>query len=276
MKLKLISHAAIAGWVVASGTAWAAGTHAGGHGPDEAVIGKPGVAANATRTVQIDMSDAMRFTPSKLKVKQGETVRFVVRNSGQIKHEMVLGTDKDLAEHYEVMKKNPEMEHADENMVTVAPGKTGEVVWQFTQAGNVSFACLQPGHYDAGMKGAVRVSKVAGAKDAQSPGHAGAMPLAAPMAANKAGQIEAPVRVAQAARPAGDMSEGEVRKVDKENNKITLKHGEIKSLEMPGMTMVFQVKDAAMLDTVKVGDKVRFTAEKAGGSLVVTTIELAK
>ena len=56
-------------------------------------------------------------------------MRFVVKNSGKIKHECVLGTQKDLLQHYEAMKKNPEMEQADENMVTVAPGKSGEVVW---------------------------------------------------------------------------------------------------------------------------------------------------
>ncbi len=74
----------------------------------------------------------------------------------------------------------------------------------------------------------------------------------------------------------GDMTGGEVRKVDKDTKKITLKHGEIKNLGMPGMTMVFQVKDPAMLDTVKVGDKVKFNAEKMNGSLTVTNIEQAK
>ena len=138
--------------------AMAAGNHAGGHGHEAEAIGKPGVATKTTRTVQIDMTDAMRFLPASVSVKQGETVRFVVKNSGKVKHEMVLGTEKELKEHYEVMKKNPEMEHADENMVTVAPGKTGEIVWQFTKAGKIDFACLQPGHYDAGMKGAVQVA----------------------------------------------------------------------------------------------------------------------
>lgn len=70
-----------------------------------------------------------------------------------------------------------------------------------------------------------------------------------------------------------DMTEGEVRKIDKEQGKITLKHGEIKNLDMPGMTMVFKVKDAAMLDKVKEGDKVGFTAEKIGGAFTVTGIE---
>ena len=72
------------------------------------------------------------------------------------------------------------------------------------------------------------------------------------------------------------MTEGEVRKIDKEAKKITLRHGDIKNLDMPGMTMVFQVKDAALLDKVKAGDKVKFTAEKADGAIVVTAIEAAK
>nr|WP_295773757.1 copper-binding protein [Rhodoferax sp.] len=69
------------------------------------------------------------------------------------------------------------------------------------------------------------------------------------------------------------MTEGEIRKVDMDNKKITIKHGEIKNLDMPGMTMVFQVKDDAMLSRVKAGDKVRFTAEKMGGAMVVTDIQ---
>ena len=79
--------------------------------------------------------------------------------------------------------------------------------------------------------------------------------------------------LAQAALPP---TEGEVRKVDKEAGKITLKHGEIKNLDMPGMTMLFQVKDTAMLDMVKPGDKVKFKAEKLGGGIVVTEIQVAK
>jgi uncharacterized cupredoxin-like copper-binding protein len=137
-------------------TAVAGGKHAGGHGDD--ATGQPGVASQATRTVEIDMRDDMRFHSSVFSVKQGETIRFVAKNSGKVKHEMVLGTKKDLQEHAEVMKKNPEMEHAEPNMVTVDPGKSGEIIWQFTKAGKVDFACLQPGHFDAGMKGLVNVA----------------------------------------------------------------------------------------------------------------------
>ncbi|MEJ8850221.1 cupredoxin family protein [Variovorax rhizosphaerae] len=154
------SSAMLALALLASSNVFATGNHAGGHGhDDEGNIGKPGVAAKATRTVNVDMSDTMRFTPADISVKQNETVRFLIRNSGALTHELVLGTEKELKEHYEVMKKNPEMKHADPNMVTLAPGKSGEIVWQFTKAGKVDFACLQPGHYDAGMKGAVNVTK---------------------------------------------------------------------------------------------------------------------
>jgi uncharacterized cupredoxin-like copper-binding protein len=143
MKLKSIATIVLAAsTMLLATTTFAAGNHAGGHGETDA-IGKPGKAANAKRTITVDMTDAMRFTPDSIMVKQGETVRFIVKNSGKVKHEMVLGTEKELKEHYEVMKKNPEMEHADENQVTVLPGKSGEIIWQFTKAGKVNFACLQ-------------------------------------------------------------------------------------------------------------------------------------
>lgn len=145
----------------------AAGQHAGGHA--ESAIGEPGKAASMTRTVQIEMSDAMRYTPSSINAKQGETIRFLIKNTGKVKHELVLGTEKELKEHYEVMKKFPEMEHDDPNMVTVAPGMTGQVIWKFTKAGTIDFACLQPGHYDAGMKGAVAVA--AGKAAVKGDGH---------------------------------------------------------------------------------------------------------
>jgi Cu(I)/Ag(I) efflux system protein CusF len=90
------------------------------------------------------------------------------------------------------------------------------------------------------------------------------------IAAGKTGDI----LVAQAAT--GEMADGEVRKVDKENKKLTLKHGEIKSLDMPPMTMVFQVKDPAMLDNLQAGDKVKFKAENIGGAMTVTAIGPAK
>lgn len=138
---------------------WAAGSHGGGHDGAEEVIGRPGIAAKVNRTIPVDMSDAMRYTPAGINVKKGETIRLVVKNSGKLKHELVLGTEVELKEHYEQMKKFPEMEHDDPKMITVAPGKTGEIIWQYTKSGRIHFACLQPGHYDAGMKGFVRVAQ---------------------------------------------------------------------------------------------------------------------
>ena len=140
------------------------------HGESDA-IGEAGVTGKVDRTVTVTMTDSMRFAPENVAVKQGETIRFVVKNAGQLRHEMVLGTEKELKEHYELMKKSPGMEHAEPQMVTVALGKTGEIVWRFTKAGKVDFACLQPGHYEAGMKGLVTVAavKVASGK---SDGHA--------------------------------------------------------------------------------------------------------
>ncbi len=154
MKSRLLAAAIFSSFVAPM--VLAAGNHAGGHA--QAAIGKPGVASRVTRTITIDMKDDMRFHASNFSVRQGETIRFVAKNSGQLKHEMVLGTQKDLIEHAEQMKKNPEMEHDEPNMVTVAPGKSGEIIWQFTKAGKVDFGCLQPGHYDAGMKGMVKVA----------------------------------------------------------------------------------------------------------------------
>jgi uncharacterized cupredoxin-like copper-binding protein len=120
-------------------------------------FGQEGNPKKVTKTVQVDMTDAMRFTPSDVTVKRGETVKFVVHNGGKVLHEMVLGTKEAIAEHAELMKKFPEMEHADANMAHVKPGKSGEMVWQFTKSGEFKFACLQPGHFEAGMVGRVVV-----------------------------------------------------------------------------------------------------------------------
>jgi len=159
---------AAATMLVVGTQAWAAG--AGNHSHvDAGSIGAPGKKANVSRTVNVDMTDTMKFIPASFTARQGETIRFVVKNSGLLKHEFVLGTEKELKEHYELMKKFPEMEHDDPNMVSLAAGKSGEVIWQFTKAGKIDFACLQPGHYEAGMKGLVQVAAGKGA--ASKDGH---------------------------------------------------------------------------------------------------------
>lgn len=124
---------------------------------EEKSFGREGDPKKVTRTVNVDMSDAMRFNPAALTVKRGETVRFVAKNSGKVMHEMVLGTMKELKEHAELMKKHPEMEHDEPYMAHVAPGKTERIVWQFTKPGEFYYGCLIPGHFEAGMVGKVIV-----------------------------------------------------------------------------------------------------------------------
>jgi uncharacterized cupredoxin-like copper-binding protein len=157
-KLNTVSRAGFvfAAAALAASVALAGGTHGGGH--DDSPIGEPGVAAKVTRTIQMDAADSMRFTPSDVSVKKGETIRFVIKNSGKVPHEFSLGTEKELKEHYEVMKKFPGMEHDEPNKISLKPGQQGEVIWRFTKAGVVNFACLHVGHYDAGMKGQVKVA----------------------------------------------------------------------------------------------------------------------
>lgn len=156
-----LAFAATSGWAnnhdVQKSQAGKEGHQAGGHGHGGDGIGKAGNAKKISRTVKIVASDNMRYAPDKINVKEGETIRFVVKNTGKLKHEMVLGTRKELMEHAALMQKFPEMEHADANMLSLLPGKTGEIVWQFTHSGMVDFACLQPGHMEAGMVGKVAV-----------------------------------------------------------------------------------------------------------------------
>jgi uncharacterized cupredoxin-like copper-binding protein len=115
----------------------------------------------ARRTMEVGMGDDMRFTPSRIEVREGETVRFVIRNRGKVMHEFVLGTKQELDAHAELMMKFPDMEHDERYMAHVAPGRRGEIVWTFNRAGEFQFACLIAGHYQAGMVGQVVVSPAA-------------------------------------------------------------------------------------------------------------------
>lgn len=110
-----------------------------------------------SRTIEISMSDAMRFSPDRLQVTLGETIRFVHRNDGQILHEFVLGSKPELDKHAELMAKFPGMEHDEPYMAHVAPGQRGEIIWTFNRVGEFEFACLIAGHYQAGMLGQISV-----------------------------------------------------------------------------------------------------------------------
>ena len=159
--------------VVTSTATLAAGSQGGGHGHME--FGQPGKAVNASRTIEVIMGDNY-FEPEDVQIMKGETIRFVIKNQGDAVHEFNIGTSHMHAEHQKEMelmvehgvidgdKINQElmkmdmghgntMQHDDPNSVLLEPGTEAEIVWQFTKAMDLEFACNVPGHYDSGMAG---------------------------------------------------------------------------------------------------------------------------
>jgi uncharacterized cupredoxin-like copper-binding protein len=120
-------------------------------------FGREGDPRKATRVVRIEMSDAMRYFPDHVSVKKGQTVRFNLRNAGELPHEMVLGTMDDLKKHSALMKRHGDVDHDDTNVTHVEPGGNGRIVWQFTKSGEFYYGCFVPGHFEAGMIGTVVV-----------------------------------------------------------------------------------------------------------------------
>lgn len=163
--------------LAAAAPAFAAGGHehhhhAHGHahaaGPAKKEQTDWGIAADAKaarRTIRVTMTDDMRFSPAIIEVGEGETVKLVVHNAGKAQHEMVLGTPKEIREHAALMTKFPGMEHDEAHMTHVAPGQTGSIAWTFNRPGEFQFACLVPGHFQAGMTGTIRVLPAADHKD---------------------------------------------------------------------------------------------------------------
>jgi len=148
---------------------WALGAtsaraHGEQHGTSRAAVvkeqkpwGIAGEARDATRTVEIRMTDDMKLSPNHLDVREGETLRLRAVNRGKLMHEIVIGTGEELKAHAELMKKHPGMEHDEPYMAHVPPGRRGDIVWTFNRAGDFEFACLIAGHFEAGMRGTIRV-----------------------------------------------------------------------------------------------------------------------
>ena len=128
--------------------------HAHGAQTPFGIAGQP---HDVSRTFEIRMLDEMRFIPDRIEVRQGDTVRLVLTNTGQLPHELVIGTRKDLDRHAATMMSSG-MAHDEPSAAHVPPGKTGEIVWKFNRAGRFDFACLIAGHYQAGMTGTINVS----------------------------------------------------------------------------------------------------------------------
>ena len=123
------------------------------HGEEKNPEGVPGKSDDVTRTIEVIMDDTMRFTPSVIDVKEGETVRLMVKNTGQLKHVMVIDEMSNLMAHAKMMQEMPNMVNYDLNTASLEANETGEIIWTFTRSGKVDFACLMPGHYEAGMHG---------------------------------------------------------------------------------------------------------------------------
>lgn len=141
-----------------------AAASASAHGAHETfAAGAPGDPASPARTVDIAVHEfpngTMSFGSDGIRAGLGEQIRFVVKNDGKAAHEFRLDSAGGNAAHKAMMAKMPGMVHHDANAIALAPGATGTLVWRFSRPGTYEFACLIPGHYEAGMHGAVVVAK---------------------------------------------------------------------------------------------------------------------
>ena len=122
--------------------------------------GEPGNPKKASRTVRVIMREGdgkMLYLPDRLVVRRGEQIRFVIENAGELAHEFVVANTADNLKHAALMQKFPDMEHDDPNGKTLQPKAKTELLWRFTKRGEFEFACLIPGHREAGMTGVVIV-----------------------------------------------------------------------------------------------------------------------
>ena len=125
--------------------------------PEQKDWGIAGTPSKKLKTIELRMSDEMRFTPDRIEVTEGDTLRLVAKNTGKVLHEIVIGTTEELEAHAALMKRFPNMQHDEPYMAHVPPGKRGEIIWTFNRPGEFAFACLIAGHYEAGMRGTILV-----------------------------------------------------------------------------------------------------------------------
>jgi uncharacterized cupredoxin-like copper-binding protein len=139
------------------------GEHSGVHGGDAAhgfEAGEPGDATKPFRSVEIVMKDGagtMSYAPDRIEARKGEQIKFVIRNEGQVDHEILIDSVANNQRHKAEMEKNPGMTHEEPNGARLKPAARKELIWRFTKAGTFEFACLLPGHYETGMKGVIVV-----------------------------------------------------------------------------------------------------------------------
>jgi uncharacterized cupredoxin-like copper-binding protein/Cu/Ag efflux protein CusF len=132
--------------------------HDAAHGHADAAAGQPGDPAKVSRTIEIKALD-IKYDQPEIRIKAGETIRFVVNNAGKLRHEFILGGAEAQHQHAEMMKQMPDMVHEDANSLTLEPGETKSLVWHFSKPGELGVACHVPGHYEAGMESKVIVTR---------------------------------------------------------------------------------------------------------------------
>ena len=124
---------------------------------DQQPFGRVGMSSEVSRNVAINMSDQFRFDPETITVGLGETLRLSFQNTGQQTHDWIFGTAFEISEYMEMMRRSPDREQNEPQNIQLKPGEEHELVWQFNKQGNFEYACLQPGHYEAGMRGTLAV-----------------------------------------------------------------------------------------------------------------------
>jgi uncharacterized cupredoxin-like copper-binding protein len=162
MRLRAIGSCAIvvAGLAAALTSTAIAGAGPKGHSHVTFSAGAPGDPNKPFRVIEIvakEGNGTMAYDPARIEVVQGEQIKFVIRNAGELDHEFMLDTIEANRKHAKEMEKNPEMEHDDPNGKRIVTRKEAELFWKFTKVGVFEYACMIPGHYEAGMKGAVEV-----------------------------------------------------------------------------------------------------------------------
>jgi len=237
--------------------AYAAGTHAdkhdeakteeaeghGDHGGEHAemMIGMPGDPSKVDRTINITLLETddgeMLIKGEPLDIMQGETIRFMVKNVGELEHEFVLDTVESNAKHKIEMAEmaGMDMGHEDPNRITLDAGGEGEVIWTFANAGMFEAACLIPGHYESGMFREVKVGEKMAQADVK-------------------------------------YSTGTVQKIDEKGGKVTVKHGQLYNLDMPGMTMVFRA-DKDMIARMSEGQDIEFVEDRIKGKITIVKLK---
>lgn len=133
---------------------------ASAHDAPHFAAGEPGNPKQKARVVVVTMKEGdgkMMYFPDRLEVRKGEQVRFILQNHGELDHEFLIDTTEANLKHYEEMKKNPDMEHDEPNGKSLKPKGKSEILWRFTKVGEFEFACLIPGHREAGMLGKIIV-----------------------------------------------------------------------------------------------------------------------